>query len=203
MNEALKAKLSEYDSIILIDRSGSMGDPAKGFSSRWVQAEEITKGLASLASQVDEDGITVITFGGTFNPSNDVVDGVKADAVTAIFAGRGPGGGTPTADALQAAFDKKFASGKKAVVICVTDGTPNDKGAVEKAIKDAAGKLDDASGIRVLFLQVGDDASAASWLGELDNLSGAKFDIVNTISHKDADGLSPEALFDRALNDTH
>lgn len=200
-----KAKLTEYDTILLVDRSGSMAGPAKGFSNRWKQAQEITIGIASLAAQVDEDGITVIQFGGTFTPGRDVADGIKDSAQVAdLFASNSPGGSTPTTEALQAAFAKKFASGKKAIVICVTDGEPNDAAGVARAIVEASSKLADASEIRILFLQVGDDAGAARYLDGLDNsLTGAKFDIVNAITFQNADGLTPEALFERALSDTH
>jgi Mg-chelatase subunit ChlD len=190
---------------VLIDRSGSMGGPAKGFPDRWHAAKELTIGIATLAATVDEDGITVIQFGGGFVPSRDVVDGVKDAAMVAdIFAKHSPGGTTPTAEALEAAFAKKFAAGKKAVVICVTDGEPNDQNAVKTAIINAASKLNDASELRVLFLQVGDDTGAAAYLDSLDNdLKGAKFDIVNAITFQNADGLSASDLFARALDDTH
>jgi Mg-chelatase subunit ChlD len=199
------SKLTEYDTILLVDRSGSMSGAARGFADRWTAAKELTINIATLAAKVDDDGITVSFFGGTFNPARDVIDGVKdASTVADLFAKNSPGGSTPTAEALQAAFDKKFASGKKAIVICVTDGEPNDQQAVAKTIIAASNKLNDAGEIRVLFLQVGDDAGAARYLDSLDNsLSGAKFDIVNAITFKDADGLSAEALFERAIEDSH
>lgn len=200
-----QAKLTEYDTIVLVDRSGSMGSAAKGFPTRWAAAKELTIGLATLAAKVDEDGITVIQFGGTFVPTRDVIDGVKdATTVAEIWNQHSPGGSTPTAEALDAAFAKKFASGKKAIIFVVTDGEPNDANAVRASIIAAAGKLNDASEIRVCFVQVGDDPSAAKYLDSLDNaLTGAKFDIVNAITFKDADGLSPDDLFERALGDTH
>jgi len=200
-----KQVLTEYDTILLVDRSGSMAGAAKGFSSRWKQAEEITIGIAGLAAQVDEDGITLVQFGGTFNASRDVTDGVKdASKVAELFSQNSPASSTPTAEALQAAFDKKFASGKKAIIIVVTDGVPNDTGAVGSTIAKATQKLNDATEIRILFLQVGDDAGAAKWLESLDNsISGAKFDIVNAITFEKADGLTPEALFERAISDSH
>lgn len=200
-----KARLTEYDSILLVDKSGSMAEPAPGFGTRWGQARELTVGIATFAAQVDEDGITVIPFGGGFNPASDVIDGVKdAAAVSELFSKYSPAGTTPTAEALQAAFDKKFASGKKAIIICVTDGVPNDAQAVKKVIVDASQKLADASDVRVLFLQVGNDAGAAAFLDDLDNnLTGAKFDIVNAISFKGADGLTVEQLFERAIEDSH
>ena len=102
--QALETKLTEYDSIVLIDRSGSMDGPAKGFSNRWAAAKEMTIAIATLAAKVDDDGITVIQFGGQFVASRDVIDGVTdAAAVDKIFTDHSPAGSTPLADALEAA----------------------------------------------------------------------------------------------------
>lgn len=181
-----------------------MAGPAAGFASRWAQAQEITTGIAGLAQQVDEDGITLIAFGGSFKPDRDVKDGVKMDAVSALFGGFSPGGSTPLAEALTAAFSKKFSGGKKAVIFVITDGVPDDQSTVKASITSAASKLETADEIRVLLLQVGDDRGAAAYLDSLDNnLKGAKFDIVNAIGFGEANKLSPEELYDRAISDTH
>lgn len=199
-----RAKLTEYDTIVCVDRSGSMAGAAKGFASRWEQAQEITTGIAGLAQQVDEDGITLIAFGGTFKSARDVVDGVKLDAVSKLFSEHTPGGSTPLADAMEAAFTKKFAAGKKAVIFVITDGVPDNAEAVKSSIIGAAAKLNDASEIRVLFLQVGDDRSAAGYLDSLDNsLNGVKFDIVNAIGFAEANNLTPDELYERAITDSH
>lgn len=200
-----KAKLSEFDTIVLVDRSGSMNGTAKGFPTRWAQAAELTTGIAGIAATVDEDGITVIQFGGSFNPSKDVQDNVKdASGVGSLFASHTPYGGTPLAQALEAAFKKKFDAGKKAIVFVVTDGVPDDAEAVKKAIVAASKKLTDSSELRVQFIQVGDDASATKYLEGLDNdLADAQFDIVNVIGYEDANKLSPGELYDRAITDSH
>lgn len=199
-----RATLTEYDTMVCVDRSGSMANSAKGFASRWDQAREITTGLAGLAQQVDDDGITLITFGGKFDPSRDVKDGVRLDAVANLFGSQTPAGSTPMAEALEAAFQKKFAAGKKAVVFVITDGEPDDKGRVASAIKAAAAKIPDGSHIRMCFLQVGEDKGAAAYLDSLDTqLSGVKFDIVNTIGFAEANGLSPDDLYSRAISDSH
>lgn len=199
-----KAILSEYDTIVCVDRSGSMASRTPRFPSRWKEAQEITLGLANLASEVDDDGITVVAFGGTFKPARDVVDNVTTSAVETLFSQNDPAGSTPLSDALDAAFKKHFASTKKSIVFVVTDGVPDDPKAVQESIKNAASKLTDASEIRVLFVQVGDDAAAGKYLDDLDNhLSGAKFDIVNAIGFADANGLTPNELFERAISDSH
>lgn len=198
------SEFSEYDFFLAIDRSGSMGGAAKGFNSRWAQAKEITEGVATFASQVNDDGITVITFGGNFVPTRDVVSGVKADSVHALFEKSQPAGSTPLHLALDAAFAKHFSSTKKTLLAVVTDGEPDDKEAVAKSIVNAAGKLADATQIRVIFLQVGDDAAASHYLDDLDNhLSAAKFDIVNAITFQEANGVTVPDLLSRALDDTH
>lgn len=199
-----KQLLTEYDTMVLVDRSGSMTGYAKGFASRWDQAKEITIGIAGLAQTVDEDGITLISFGGTFKAARDVVDGVKLDAVTSLFDNNSPGGTTPLTEALHAAFNKKFAAGKKAIIFVITDGVPDNTNTVKTEIIAAAGKLNDASEIRILLLQVGDDSNATKYLDSLDNdLQGAKFDIVNAINFDDANGLTPVELYERAISDTH
>lgn len=204
-SQELRTKLTEYDSIVLVDRSGSMSNPAKGFTSRWEQAREITAGIAGLASKVDEDGITLISFGGAFKADRDVKDGITSTAdVAALFENQSPGGTTPLHSALEAAFGKKFASGKKTIMFVITDGEPDNKDSVKNCILAATAKLNDASEIRILFLQVGDDRAAAGYLEGLDNhLDGAKFDIVNAIGFGEANTLTPEELFERAISDSH
>lgn len=199
------AAFTEYDFILCIDRSGSMSYPAKGYASRWEQAKEITAGIAAFAAQVDDDGITVITFGGNnFDPAHDVTDNVKADAVFDVFTKNQPGGSTPLHSALAAAFSKHFSSPKKSIVIVVTDGEPTDPGAVARNIINATKSLKDASEIRILFLQVGDDTLATNYLDGLDNhLQGTDYDIVNAITHGSADGLTVPQLMSRALDDSH
>lgn len=204
------SEFTEYDFIVLIDKSGSMGAPAVGpgkqspFANRWAQAKELAEGVASFAAQVDDDGITLIKFGGTFNPSTDIADGVQAAAVSDIFAKHFPGGGTPLHSALDAAFAKHFSSPKKTIVVIFTDGVPDDKNAVVTSIIGAAGKLESADRLRLLFVQVGDDPTASAFLNDLDNhLTSAKFDIVNAISSDVANGLTVPQLMDRTLDDSH
>lgn len=199
-----QALLTEYNTYVLVDKSGSMNLKAEGFPTRWDQAREITTGIAGLAQKVDEDGITLISFGGTFKKDRDVQDGVRVDSVAKLFNSQTPNGSTPLHNALDAAFEHKFQVGKKAVIFVIGDGEPDDKDAVQAAIKRAASRIGDASQIRILFLQVGNEEAASKYLKGLDtDLKGAKFDIVNTVDYQTANGLTPDELYDRAINDTH
>lgn len=195
-----QAQAKEYDHIILIDQSGSMGEKSTKMEgkTRWDEAQEFTESYARFAETVDDDGLTVITF----NSKPVVYDGVKADKVHEIFTNARPGGSTNLAAALEEAFNKKFAAGKKAIILVLTDGVPDSQSAVKDSITKAANKLERDEEIGIQFVQIGDDAGAAKFLNDLDdNLKGAKFDIVNSLTREEAEGYSVEQLLWLALND--
>lgn len=192
-------KAKEYDYILLIDQSGSMGEPSTKLEGRtkWDEAKEFTEQFARFAETVDDDGITVIKF----NSSASVYDGVKADVVHDMFTKNRPGGSTNLAAALDAAWAKKFASSKKAIIVCVTDGAPDSQTAVEQSIVKATQRIEDDSQINLLVVQFGDDAGAAKFLDHLDNgLAGAKYDVVNAMDSTLAGTLSVEQLLFQAVN---
>lgn len=190
---------SEYDFVIGLDASGSMASPSTRYSgkSRWQEAQETIYGLASILGQFDTDGIDIVVFGGGV----EVFEGVTADKVASIFAGRSPRGSTPLAEAIQK-IDALNSDGKKAVAIIFTDGEPDDRPAAEAAILAAAGKLENDEDFTILFVQIGNDAGAAKFLAHLDDgLTSAKFDIVDTISAAEADQMEPLDLINKAIND--
>lgn len=195
-----QAQASEYDFIILVDKSGSMGSPSTSMEgkTRWQEAQEFTESFARFAEQTDEDGITVITFAG----SSTVYDGVKADKVHEVFTSCQPGGSTNLSPALEEAFKKKFSSGKKALIMVITDGEANDPSHVKDSIIGAANKLNSDDEIGIQFVQIGNDPSAAKFLNDLDDhLSSAKFDIVNALTREEAEGYTMEQLLWLAIND--
>ena len=191
--------LANFDFQILIDTSGSMGsnDPGK-IGTRLQRAKESVIGLVGELSQVDEDGLDIIFFGGE---TVTHVSGVKSTVDVETAFNRRASGGTPTAEALAKAFEVAGKSDKPDFVIVITDGEPNNRQAVKDVlIKQANSQTNDAD-LTVLFIQIGDDASAASFLAELDDgLHGAKFDIVDTMTQAKADSYpSLAALINDAI----
>jgi Mg-chelatase subunit ChlD len=189
----------EYDFILCVDQSGSMGEDSLVLEGRtkWDEAQEFTEAFARFAEQSDDDGITLIKF------SSDVrvVDGVKADQVHELFTKNRPHGGTNLAGALDAAFAKKFSSSKKAIILVVTDGAPDQPSAVQKSIIAATKKIENDSQINILIVQFGDDPAATKFLDSLDNgLNGAQFDVVNCLPAAAAGSLSMEQLAYQATN---
>lgn len=197
-----KAKdLSQYDFIILIDKSGSMAMPGTSGKPRWTEAQEATYALAAKAATFDEDGLDVIVFGG----SHKLYEGVTADKVTQVFAENEPSGSTNTAGALKAVFDRYTTNpAKPIIVVVVTDGEPDDREAVKSVIRNFAETLTDngegdTDQAGILFLQVGNDPAARAFLVDLDDNLGAKFDIVDTKTLADTETMPLAEILLQAL----
>lgn len=182
------AKLSEYDIIVAIDTSGSMGEPVKAGSSitRWQAVQESALTLIREAQAIDQDGLGMVLFGGT---NVESFDGVTVDKFREVFSLKSPRNSTPLAQALQASLRLAGKSDKKDLVIVFTDGVPDDRLAAARVIVDASQALETDDALTFLFIQVGDDAGATEYLKSLDDdLVGAKFDIVDvkTVAEVDA-----------------
>lgn len=194
--------LSEYDFIVVIDCSGSMGEPAKAGSTRtrWEAVQESAIAFARDLEKIDSDGIDVVLFGGDKVNS---FTGVTTAKVREAFDTRQPRGGTPLAQALTEALKLAGKSDKKDFIIVFTDGVPDDKAAAANVIKQQANKQTTDDECTFLFVQVGDDAGAAKYLQMLDDdLKGAKFDIVDAKTLEQAEAFASTAeLVIHAIND--
>ncbi|WP_280192122.1 VWA domain-containing protein [Delftia sp. PS-11] len=187
------AKLSEFDFTVAIDTSGSMGEPVKAGSSitRWQAVQESALTFIRDIEKIDSDGLGLVLFGGTNVKS---FDGVTSDKVREVFAGTSPRGTTPLAEALGQALALAGKSDKKDFVIVFTDGVPDDRAAAARIIIEASNRQETDDALTFLFIQVGDDAGATTYLRQLDDdLSGAKFDIVDVKTVAEADAFASTA----------
>lgn len=192
-NTAALAKLSEYDFVVVIDTSGSMGEPEKAGSSRtrYEAVQESALTLVRDIEKLDSDGIGLVLFGGTNIKS---FDGVGTAQVREAFANTSPRGGTPLAEALGEALKLAGKSDKKDFILVFTDGVPDNKAAAAQVIVEAANDQATDDALTILFVQVGDDAGATAYLRSLDDdLKGAKFDIVDAKTVAEADAFSTTA----------
>jgi Mg-chelatase subunit ChlD len=192
MND-IKATLSEYDFVLVIDKSGSMAEPVKvgSTTSRWQAVQEQAIQFARDVGEIDTDGIGLVLFSGS---GIVVEDGVSADKVREVFASNSPRGGTPLAAALTEAFKLAGKSAKKDFVVVFTDGVPDNETEAANVIKAQANKQDADDALTVLFVQVGNDSSATDYLRRLDNsLVGAKFDIVDAKTFEEVDKFATTA----------
>ena len=169
-----------------------MAEPVKVGSSRtrWEAVQESAMTLIRDVQAIDQDGLGLVLFGRQV----ESLDGVTADKAREVFASHGPRGSTPLAEALDAAFALAGKSDKKDMIIVFTDGVPDDREAAAKRIVAQANSQANDDDCTVVFIQVGDDAAATRYLQSLDDdLSGAKFDIVDVKTVAEADAFNTTA----------
>lgn len=196
------SKLSEFNFIVAIDTSGSMGEPVKSGSkiSRWEAVQESAMTLIRDVEQFDDDGLGLVLFGGSKINS---FDGVTADKFREIFSTRSPRGSTPMAQALKEAVNLVNAGRKPAVVVVFTDGVPDSKADVIDVITQTSNSIESDEDLTFLFIQVGDDAQAKHYLETLDNdLKNCKFDIVDvkTVDQVDAFDSTAELILNALVD---
>ncbi|MBD2042362.1 vWA domain-containing protein [Microcoleus sp. FACHB-672] len=196
------------DFTLIIDKSGSMSTPDQaGGRSRWEAAQESTLALARKCEQFDPDGITVYLFSSRFKR----YENVTSSKVGQIFQENDPAGTTNLAAVLQDAtnqyFQRKAAGQIKAggeTILVVTDGEPDDRKAVMKAIIEASRRMDRDEELGISIIQVGSDATASRFLKALDDElqgAGAKFDICDTITIDDMADVTLAEVLLSAIND--
>lgn len=199
-------QMEKYDYIVMIDKSGSMSiEDCPGGKSRWAHAQEQTEAIARQCAKFDADGINVVVFAS----SAKEYKGVTPDKVTQIFTENSPGNSTDTAKALKLVLDgyndrKKAGNAKPIIVVCITDGTPDDQEAVDKVIIDHANSLSEDGETGITFVQIGKDAAARKFLKHLDDDLqglGAKFDIVDTKNEEEMENISITDLLTQAITD--
>eukprot|EP00027_Filamoeba_sp_ATCC50430_P008203 CAMPEP_0168558438 /NCGR_PEP_ID=MMETSP0413-20121227/9974_1 /TAXON_ID=136452 /ORGANISM="Filamoeba nolandi, Strain NC-AS-23-1" /LENGTH=336 /DNA_ID=CAMNT_0008589567 /DNA_START=104 /DNA_END=1114 /DNA_ORIENTATION=+ len=182
------------DYILIVDKSGSMQ-----VDNRWSEARAAVASLAPPICRADPDGITLYLFSNDFK----VYKGVKdASKVTGIFEKTKPDCSTDLAKVLSAAFDEHFKQkNKQTTILVITDGEPDDREAVKQILRNAAQTLTHDEDLSVTFIQIGNDSSATHFLKDLDDSLDAKFDIVDTVTIGEMEGMSFEELVAKSIAD--
>jgi hypothetical protein len=131
--------------------------------------------------------------------------------VAQIFQENDPSGSTNLAavllDATSNYFQRKTAGQTKPsgeTILVITDGEPDDRRAVMKVIIDASRLMDRDEELAISFIQVGSDATATRFLKALDDdlqSAGAKFDIVDTVTLDDMEGMTLTEVLLNAIAD--
>ena len=202
------SSIENRDYTLMIDKSSSMAtsDDPDG-KTRWQIAQESTLALADKCEEIDPDGITVYVFSGAFKRYDNVTSG----KVTKVYEENQPMGQTDLATVLQDAFDDYFkrkeagtAKVNGETFLIITDGEPTDRKAVINLIMDAAQKVDREDELGISFIQVGTDKEATRFFKALDDDLegvGAKFDIVDTVTVDDMNGMPLTDVLLNALID--
>lgn len=199
MDAANQLELNKGDNFMIgVDVSASMQTrDCPGNMTRIDYLKEKVKYFAREASKWDDDGIDVLTFGQKVTPYK----GVTADKAESIIGGlQANEATTHTHLLIQEAYKlHKAGNYDQTVLFVATDGAPSDKEEVKKAIRAIALELREEHEFAISFLTVGQiDSNLRSFLTELDDTLGAKYDIVDVKTLEEVDF---ESAFAGALND--
>jgi len=218
------AFLTQFDTIFLIDDSGSMAGRS------WRETSAALSAITPICTQHDSDGVDIYflnhrnSFGTASGGAYRKV--TRPAQVTEIFSTVSPRGGTPTGTRLGHIL-KPYVERVEAMakvdstanpdlmvkplnIIVITDGVPSDD--VESVIVNAARKLDNCNAqpwqVGIQFFQVGNEPEAADELRELDDsLADQKGirDMVDTVPwNKDRRGtLSADEILKVVLGAVH
>ncbi|RYO88358.1 hypothetical protein DL764_008735 [Monosporascus ibericus] len=205
------AFLSHFDTVFLIDDSGSMAQ-----YGRWEEARAALALILPVCVDDDKDGVDIYFL--NHKNTSRRVDGAdakgrsagtgyrhvrNAEAVMDIFNGTGPNGQTPTGERLSHILQTYLAHleeqvqrngvddhGVKPVnIIVITDGSPNSREVLEGVIVEAAKRLQRQDAlpyqVGIQFFQVGNNPNAAEFLTRLDEKIREKYqldrDMVDTV----------------------
>jgi len=158
--------LKDYDTVIIVDDSGSM-EPL------WGQACRALAALAVVASKYDKNGIDI-----HFLNHRHSGEHLKSELeVAQLFNNVSPSGPTPIGECLERVTHKtlkdldKGKTPKKTNYVVITDGRATDD--AEDSIVQIARRLDKAgatlSQLGIQFIQIGSDGQARTFLEKLDN----------------------------------
>lgn len=215
------AFLSTFDTVFLIDDSGSMAGKS------WKETRDVLKNIAPVCAAHDADGVDVYFLntkntGHDSNSAGGFLNIKDAAAVTSLFETVRPHAATPTGTRLQHILNPYVRGYEEALrahggdpeetgvkplnVIVITDGVPTDD--PEAVLLRIAKKLDRLDAppyqLGVQFFQVGSEAGAREALIELDDNLGREAgegvrDIVDTTTWNGKSGSRPVLTADGIL----
>jgi len=146
--------------------------------TRWEKAVVGLRGMVKQVSRVDPDGLDIVCFGGSEDPSAKIslyrnVKNVKG--VEQMVTSKLPSGpchmGKAMDFALREAFERGFKKRPTGILV-MTAGIPDDKDRLEKSLQEAAERIAKEgykeSPLSVTFIHVGDDKDAEEYMQHLD-----------------------------------
>ncbi|KAK7055362.1 hypothetical protein R3P38DRAFT_2846632 [Favolaschia claudopus] len=216
LEDALET-LRQYDTVILVDDSGSMSESgSKRGVTRWFEAGQALQALAEVAQRYDEDGIDIHFL----NNKHQALNMRSSSEVRQVFEQVQPHGTTPTAERLDQLL-KPYLTKLEAAEI-QPDGTPRDRQTGEQIkrinfivitdgisaddpkypIIEAATRLKAMRNLTrvqlgIQFVQIGNDEEATRGLQALDdNLTKERdiWDIVDTTPYSKLNPVTADGL---------
>lgn len=170
--EKVFSNLKKYDTVFLVDDSGSMAGP------RWRTTSRVLKNITEIAVAYDKNGVDIHFFNEPLEDGEgkDVKDPTE---IMRIFDHVTPDGSTPTARALDDLLSEyvwaleQNRNQKGLNLIVLTDGQPDHGEKVEETIVKYANNLKalrmSSTKVGIQFVQIGADEEARLFLQSLDD----------------------------------
>jgi len=187
---------------MVVDRSGSMEAHDHHGHSRWHDAKKAAEHMSERIERFRlPAGMTLYLFSSRGDyPRYDRLR--TCQDIHHIFHHQHPHGGTDLAGAINRVFADHFIHNEREHVLIVTDGEPDDHAAVVGTLVNGINRLRDENELGFTFMQVGCDHRAADWLHELQDCiteKGARFNVIDCITHHQYHGMSLSSVIDKFL----
>lgn len=175
-----KQNLSRHDVYFIIDHSGSMSNrdcPGRHSRWNWIQAE--MNQMEAETKGCMPRGVTMVFF----DSNADEYKQVTSQEMLRLINEFGPRGSTNTGLAVRSQMvniSRSLAANHPVIVIAITDGLPNNKLELTRALTDldyAASRQKQS--LKISFLQIGSDANGLQTLNDLNDLLSAHKTLVN------------------------
>ena len=177
INEIFSEKLdylTEYETVILCDDSGSMNtkiknknkNKDKNFETRWDELKYIINLLISLLTLYNNNGINIHFL------NRGIIENVRYEEEAKYFFFDLPFGETPLTSKLSEIFYNYKDSNKKILIIITTDGAPTYKNKLDLANFKKILQNMDYNKFIVTFLACSDNSQDILYLKDLNNIRG-------------------------------
>ena len=190
--EDVYATLQQYDTLFLVDDSGSMmyDDSVKG--SKWEKTKRVMADITTIAAKHNSDGVEVQFF--NFSPRERKNLLRSAEEVMRLFEDVKTYGPSPIADRLDQVLNEycyefeKNRRIKSLNLIVLTDGEPSPHQDVEKIIVKYARELKKLKAhslkVGIQFVQIGNDRKATAYFKRLDDNLQIRYNLDRDVSEK-------------------
>lgn len=175
--EQAMQSLKDFDVIVFLDCSGSMGEGIQSESMRkWDWAAENIRDFNAKYNDAVKRNITLVTFNDRF----EVIPNCTTRDIERVFNKREPEGGTDLAAPLQDIIGQRLRDLKQrpAVIVVLHDGISDNEAEVQAILERTARSLPAPGKIFITFIQIGDDAAGSENLKDMEAANFAGKDLV-------------------------
>jgi hypothetical protein len=192
--------LREFDVIVFLDCSGSMGEGIRSENKRkWDWAAENIKDFNLKFNDAVKRPITLVTFNDRFR----VIPNCTAKDIENVFNQREPEGGTDLAEPLQEILNQRLRDLEKrpCVIVVLHDGISDNEARVQQILERTARTLLSPGKIFITFVQIGDDPAGSENLKEMEAANFGGKDLVKSELFEDIRKVGLAKAVAQAIHD--